>query len=353
MLSSRLRLALVLDPRFTGGTASAVAREIRALAPLVDLQVYGLTTKMFKGSTINPHIQAALLDTGLSLVWDPAVVRAEVIALHNNAALKFNTTLTTRFVCDRLFVVTHENLLRPNGSLGFDVDTTLALIERASLCKARFLAPVSPNNRTGVHAWLTASNRTWRIAPFDWFNICDFTPVAPTPVPRDRRGRLSRPGFEKFPPFADLFHQFPPHAETHILGGDALLRDSQTLPPHWHVLPFGAEDVGVFLNRIDFFLYYTHPQWRESFGRVIAEAIAAGKVVITDPNTAQTFGPAVIADTGEGIETIIARFIAQPDHYVAFVLQAQAHMAQFSAPDFTAHLHHHLLATRTADHDLL
>jgi len=353
MPSPRLRLALLLDPRFSGGTASAVAREIRALAPHTDLSVYGLETQMFKDRTLNPHIQSALLDTGLDLVWNPPMVRAEVVAVHNNAALKFNTTLSTRIMCDRLFVVTHENFLRPGGAPGFDVDTTIALLEQASLCRARFLAPVSPYNRQGVQVWLAQSRRRWALAPFDWVNICDFTPQPPTDTPRDRRGRLSRPGFEKFPPLADLHRQFPPHAEVHILGGDALLRDPATLPGHWNVLPFGAMDVDAFLQQIDFFLYYTHPQWRESFGRVIAEAIAAGKIVITDPGTAQTFGPAVVADEGPGIEATIARFIADPSAYAAFVRQAQAHMAQFSAEAFAAHLLPHLHQSRTADHALL
>ena len=36
-------------------------------------------------------------------------------------------------------------------------------------------------------------------------------------------------------------------------------------------------DVDAFLASIDFFVYFTHPFLQESFGRVIGEAIAAGK----------------------------------------------------------------------------
>ena len=63
-----------------------------------------------------------------------------------------------------------------------------------------------------------------------------------------------------------------------------------------------------FLASIDFFVYFTHPLLRESFGRAIAEAIAAGKLVITDPETAGPFGPGVVTDTGtgDGIDRIIA-----------------------------------------------
>ena len=81
-----------------------------------------------------------------------------------------------------------------------------------------------------------------------------------------------------------------------ILGADTLLLETEDLPSHWQLLPFGAIKVADFLASIDFFVYFTHPLWRESFGRAIAEAIAAGKLVITDPATAEAFGPGVIAE---------------------------------------------------------
>ena len=60
---------------------------------------------------------------------------------------------------------------------------------------------------------------------------------------------------------------------------------------------FGAMPVPDFLASIDFFVYFTHPLLREGFGRAIAEAIAAGKLVITDEETAEPFGPGVVTDT--------------------------------------------------------
>lgn len=352
--ASKIKMALVIEPRFSGGTSSAVAREIRVLAPLVDLTVYAIGTKMFQGTTVNPHIAAALLDTGLELHWDPKVVRSDVVALHNNACLKFNTTLSTRIVCDRLFVITHENFLRPNGEPGFDITTTLLLLERASVCKARFLVPVSPTNRKGVEGWLHHHPRPWVVASFDWFNICDFEHLPPTTTPQDRRGRLSRPGFEKFPPLSNMHHHFPAHADAvHILGGDSFLMDPNTVPAHWTILPFGAMPVAAFLEQIDFFVYYTHPQWRESFGRVLAEAIAAGKVVITDPGTAAIFGDAVVASEGQDIDAIIASFVQHPERYASFVRNAQSILTRFGSAAFAEHLLHHLERTRNTDHALL
>jgi hypothetical protein len=82
-----------------------------------------------------------------------------------------------------------------------------------------------------------------------------------------------------------------------------------------------------FLAAIDFFVYFTHPLWRESFGRAIAEAIAAGKLVITDPDTAEPFGPGVIATDGSDIDGIVAAHIAEPDRYAAAVRRAQHDLA--------------------------
>ena len=48
------------------------------------------------------------------------------------------------------------------------------------------------------------------------------------------------------------------------------------IPANWVVYPFGSLDVVDFLRSIDVFVYFHHPNWVESFGRVIAEAMASG-----------------------------------------------------------------------------
>lgn len=351
------RVTLVLDPRFPGGTATAVAAEVAALRGLVDLRVVALRTRMLEGHEPNPHLLDALDRAGLSLEWDPAVVRAEAVVLHNPSCLKFDNALATRIACDRLIVVTHENFLRPGGAEGFDVAHCLGLIDAATLCRARALAPVSPHNRAGVAAWLSEAGGPWAgaLASEDWFNVCAFVCRAPTATPRDRRGRLSRPGPEKFPPMAAMRRHFPPHAEIcAILGGDALLAEGRDdVAAHWTVLPFGAVAVDRFLEGIDFFVYFTNPLWRESFGRVIAEAIAAGKVVITDPQTAAAFGDAVIASDGGDVDGIVSDLVADPARYGALVRAAQDRLARFSPAAFARRASAMLDRTEGVEHALL
>ena len=318
------RVALLIEPRFPGGTSAAVAAEIGALASRVELEVVDLSTAMFAGREVNPRLAQALEDAGLFLCRHRSVVRADTVVLHNPACLKFDRSLALRVSCRTLLVVAHENFLRPDGGEGFDVEHCLEMIDSA-ICNRRLVVPISAPNRRGVEEWLGRRSLDWQVAPFDWPSICDMPQVPPEAQPRDRRGRHSRPGLEKFPGRDRLLVQFPSHAERClILGGDILLEDPQGLPQHWDVRRFGEMSVAHFLEQIDFFVYFTNPNWQESFGRAVAEAIAAGKVVITDPATAEPFGGAVVPAHDEDIDRIIAEFRAAPELYRSFVAAAQA-----------------------------
>lgn len=332
-------MTLVIDPRFSGGTSSAVAREIHTLAPICDLSVVAISSKLFKGQNVHPLIQQACDETHTPLCWDPDVVSSELIALHNPSFLKFDDRLTTRLVCDRLFVVCHENFVRPDGPEGFDVAHCLSLIAQQTLARKKYLAPISGWNRKCVQDWMSNNVCHWSIAPLDWTNICDFEYLPPINNPRDRRGRHSRPGAEKFPPLQDLVISFPQHSETiRILGADSLMAGEH--PTHWQLLPFGAEDVDAFLRTIDFFIYYTHPFWQESFGRVIAEAMAAGKVVITNDATGATFGDGVISAQPNEIDSVISGMIGDPILYQTQVKKGQQSLTKFGVTAFQDRFRH-------------
>lgn len=349
------RLSLVIDPRFSGGTSSAVARELYALAGHVSLRVYALETAMFRGRSVNPVLQSALDTLGLELEWNPKVIQSTFVAFHNPSCLKFNRELDLKIICDSAYVVTHENFLRPDGTLGFDVDLCLGLLDKALLCRHQILAPVSQYNAAVIENWMLhhpAVSHPWQLAELHWFNICDFTARAPNPSPQDHRGRHSRAGFEKFPPLDVMYRHFPAHAKRcTILGGDSLLLDRESIPDHWTVIPFGTMPVDAFLNEIDFFIYFTHPQLRESFGRVIAEAIAAGKVVITDCGTAATFGAAVIGSDGSDIDDIITNFIEHPAEYENFVAKAQESLVRFQPATFIEQILREFQIRKATAHD--
>ena len=330
---SPTRVTLVVDPRFPGGTSTAVASEILTIAPVVNLRVATFESKMFKGTSIHPAIDDACDVTGTPIDINPALVSAEVVIFHNPSCLKFNEVFLQRIVCDRLFVVCHENFYRPTGGENFDIEKCLSLLRNATLARQMFLAPVSGWNRLGLTEWNNKGNAIWEITDINWNNICEFDVNSPTHSPRDRRGRHSRPGFEKFPDLSTLELLFPSTCESvRILGAESLMEE--TTPEMWELLPFGGESVDAFLKSIDFFVYFTNPTCRESFGRVIAEAISAGKLVITDHGTGATFGAGVIQAEADEVDEIIRAFIASPTDYCQHVESAQLALNAFSAASF-------------------
>ncbi|MGR3661642.1 MAG: hypothetical protein ACU0CA_10730 [Paracoccaceae bacterium] len=333
------QIAYVIDPRFPGGTSSAVAQELAVVSKLGRVEVHAISGKMFKGKVVPPQLRAALKNLGLTLIWDAPVISADIILLHNPSFLKFNDTLDTRFFARHLIVIAHENFLRPGQAEAFDVRRCLDLIDRASLALRKTIAPISPYNRTTILAWaqLNTLPACWSVTDLDWFNICDFETVAPTANPADRRGRHSRAGMEKFPGIAAMDLCFPASAQCNvILGADMFLKEGLRRP-HWQMHAFRGLTLEQYFGMIDFMIYFTSPNWRESFGRVLAESIAAGKLVISDAGTASNFEGGVIAAQPCEVNDIVAKFIAQPKLYQSHVRQAQAKLERFSAQAFQEH----------------
>lgn len=324
---------MILDPRFPGGTSAAAARELRELDRFGPVDVVAITSAFFRDRPNHPDIDRALADLNIPMRWDPPLVNADIIILHNPAFLKFNADFAARLVCDTLIVVTHENITAPGGALAFDADACFDLIDKATLARTRIIAPVSPYNRQTVADWLEGQDRDWHLSQTSWTNICDFDQAPPTSAPADRRGRHSRPGFEKFPDRAVMETLYPPHARANVLlGADIFMEDDP--PDHWSLYRFREIPVDNFLEQIDFFVYFTNGRWRESFGRAIAEAIAAGKLVLTDPGTASTFGRGVIGLRPAEVEQCIKNHIQNPDKYIKTVRQAQRGLLQFTASRF-------------------
>lgn len=332
-------VSMVIDPRFPGGTSSAVAEELRAIAGLARIRVHAVSSDMFRGHSVAPPLRAALDDLGLELIWDSPRIAGDLVVIHNPAFLKFNTAFAVQIVARHVVVVTHENFLRPGGEESFDVGKCLGLVDRASTALRKSLAPVSPYNRRRVMQWLAVqpSAGNWRVLERDWFNICAFDIREPAKQPRDRRGRHSRPGFEKFPRLAALDMCFPESAESNvILGADLLIKEG-VRRPHWRMIPFRGIAVEEYFGMIDFMVYFTSPVWRESFGRVLAESVAAGKLAITDKDTGANLEIPLAIARPEEVDGVVQRMIENPAEYRNMILQGQRALRKYSAERFREH----------------
>ncbi|MEO0486389.1 MAG: hypothetical protein AAF092_10805 [Pseudomonadota bacterium] len=293
---------------------------------------------MFGDKDVSPKLRDVFDEFSIPFTWCGPTLSADTVVFHNPSCLKFQDTLGASILAQTLIVVTHENFYRPSGAPAFDIDATLGVVADATLARRKVLAPISPYNRAGVMHWVnTTPACEWEVLDQDWFNICDFELTPPTAAPRDRRGRLSRPGNEKFPLLAALDQSFPPMAETNlILGADSLMPFAAQYP-HWDLRPFGSMAVDAFFDKIDFMVYHTSASWRESFGRVIAEAIAAGKVVITDAETGANFGAGSTVAAGPSeVSSAIAALTAEPAKYRKIVETGQKNLARHASDRFRA-----------------
>ncbi|WP_170358138.1 hypothetical protein [Ruegeria arenilitoris] len=345
--SVRPKIAYIIEPRFSGGTSAAVAAELRVAVDFGTLEVHAITSRTFgENQSVAPALRQVLDELHIPLIWDAPRIGADYVILHNPSFLKFNEALNTKIFARDLIVVTHENFLRPGGEEGFDVSGCLNQIEASSFVLRRTLAPISPHNRKTVNDWLDSSRmaRQWRVRDTDWFNICHTDVSPPCEKPQDRRGRHSRPGFEKFPSLSDLDMCFPEHSQSNvILGADAML-NAGVLRAHWTLLPFDAISVDEFFGMIDFYVYFTAPTWQESFGRVVTEALAAGKVVLTNPETGANFGDGVLTCHPGDVDRVISDLVADPQRYYEQVSRSQKVLERYSAESFRAMLSNVLTA---------
>ncbi len=332
-------ISYVIDPRFSGGTSSAIASELKVVSQFGHVTIHAISSEMFKGKFIAQNLRDTLRELGLKVIWDAPTIHADIVLLHNPSFLKFQSSLNSKIITKHLIIVTHENFLRPGQIEAFDVSKCLGAIDRATLALRKSIAPISPYNRNAVTDWMKLHPQTtgWNILKSDWFNICEFQMIPPTAKPADRRGRLSRPGFEKFPSMADMDICFPSHSESNVILGADMFLQNKLYRPHWDMLPFQSVDVARFFEMIDFMIYYTAPTWRESFGRVLAEAIAAGKLVISDQETASVFQGAALPAQPIGIDAIVSKFVANPTLYQKHVIKAQKSLAAFSSKAFEKH----------------
>ena len=169
----------------------------------------------------------------------------------------------------------------------------------------------------------------------DWHNIIDLSDWEPAPRrrgPQDRLriGRHARDHVHKWPDRAeDIRAAWPdsPDVEVHVLGGAntaaALLGG---VPSNWVVHPFGSRDPRDFLADLDVWIYFAHPDWVESFGRTIIEAMAMGVPVILPEVYRPLFGEAALYATPQTAMDIARRLHADPAAHAAQADLARAHV---------------------------
>jgi glycosyltransferase involved in cell wall biosynthesis/tetratricopeptide (TPR) repeat protein len=180
----------------------------------------------------------------------------------------------------------------------------------------------------------------------DWCNIIDLSDWKKSEEHKEKKsdrlriGRHSRDHFVKWPSSKDdILNVYPdsPDVEVHILGGaNAPLSIIGYKPRNWKVYDFGALHPKEFLSSIDVFVYFSHPEWVESFGRTIIEAMAVGVPVILPEIYKPLFGESAIYATPQEVSSAAKRLFDNRKEYDEQVSKAHDYIERMFGYDMHA-----------------
>lgn len=312
-------ILVVTDPRFAGGTTSAVLADVEAFLALgarVGLMCVHSAYLDDMGETPNPLIAELLDREGVEKVPADGTVRAGTVFLHHPMVFFHGTRERAGISADRTVLVTHHVPFRGDGSLEYDPMRTARRIWRDFRTKPLW-APISGLCRRQ----LASFQPLIRLTTEDWTNIFDAERWQPARAIFEGSelviGRHGRVDPLKWPETAGKIDACLPGGRgrrIRVMGCPVEdLRALGTDMSGWEIVPFGAEPVDRFLDGLDVFSYFHHPRWVETFGRTVAEAALMGRFCVLDPGLEATFGDIAVYCQPAEVSALLDRMQAAPE----------------------------------------
>lgn len=286
---------IIMDPRFMGGTATAVASDVRtfqAAGISVALHFVACHGYFQPHETPNPDLLALLDLPGVSKA-DEDGARAGVALFHHPVPFQNGVENPIEVRADQTVIITHQAPFKGDGALDYDPFLVQRSI-KAQFGVAPLWTPISGVSRAQFRSFAPLM----RLTQIDWpntFHMAEWQPRREKlTTPHLIVGRHGRPHAEKWgDSAADIAASLPAGPHTHIrtMGTERAFFDDMAINTDgWDILPFNGEPVPDFLDSLDVFSYFHASTWTETFGRTVAEAMLMGARCILDPALKPTFG---------------------------------------------------------------
>jgi hypothetical protein len=320
-------VVILTDLRFPGGSSASTLEEIEIQhANGIKTGLYHKPSPVMRTRNRPFHrgIVEAVLDKKCDLLNMVSGVTADIMVVRHPSILHSVTSPLPDFQVGQVVLVVNHPPINSYGRVDYLLPFVVQSLAGQYRTEPRVF-PIGPLIRTAV-ASLYGSAVT--LQPADWVNVFEldrFLGNARIP-PKGRQlriGRHSRPGPEKWPTSVEDIRSaylVDSDNEVSILGGAEIPENILgSRPKNWTVYEFGTLDVVHFLNSIDVFVYFHHPDWIESFGRVIAEAMATGLPAILPHHFEPLFKQGAIYQTPAGVRETVdrlndPRFYAEQSH---------------------------------------
>ena len=241
----------------------------------------------------NSQIRACI-DEGLVELLDPdRRISAGLAVLHHPNLFANRPSRRLMVESDQRVMVVHHPPFDGLGAPSFNLHE--CAINTAEALEGEVIwAPIGPVVRNQLESF----DDHPKLLAEDWCNIldtdqwrhprlefCEQHPVI---------GRHSQPDHLQWPDDREtILKLYPdrPDVLVRILGGGPYLQELVgTYPKNWQVWSFDEIDPKRFLGLIDFFVYFHHTHWIETFGRTVLEAMASGCVLVLPEQMRTLFG---------------------------------------------------------------
>ncbi|GAE26263.1 hypothetical protein JCM9140_2312 [Halalkalibacter wakoensis JCM 9140] len=216
----------------------------------------------------------------------------------------------------------------PNAVIRYDIKRANHYLQEC-FGKGAIWCPIGPLVRDVLYEYHREELKEINLSKENWSNIIDVDKWErkSRPINSSKKiiGRHSRDNEVKWPENpAELLGTYPDSEdyEVHILGGgETPKKVLGYLPDNWNVSDFGAIHPKKFLEKLDVFVYYTHSDWVESFGRVIIEAMAVGVPVILPHSYRKLFEEAAIYAEPFEVKYYLEKLLNNENFYNEKVLE--------------------------------
>lgn len=312
----------VTDCRLPGGTASSTAEEINAQTR-VELRAGLLhvdSPLVSRSRPLNPRLRHHVRLGNVTHVLPIDRVDCDVVVIrHPKVALAIDPVRSPIVRTTQCIVVVNQAPM-VHGDLVYELAAVSDAVEKWLGVRPRF-APIGPLVRSAV----VAQQSGLKLEETDWVNVIDVDEWRSHRMPECRSpivvGRHSRDHYIKFPNSRQsLLAAYPTSNDfvVHMLGGRKQVTHllGADVPSNWRVHEFDSIDPRRFLEGLDIYAYFHHPDLIEAFGRNMLEALAVGVPVVTHRHFADLFGEAIVTSTPSDAAGTIRELVEDRRRYV-------------------------------------